>query len=244
MDKLHIWHRYIGITVAFFVIILCITGLLLNFNEQLSLDESPIDNSWLLNHYNIGNFPVTSFQSESQIISQASHFIYIDGHYVLNLRDNLVGAINIGNFLVLASSNSLLVLNQDNELVDEISKLSGLPEKPLGIARTQNGNPVLRGVNTYWKSGKELSAWQPLQGPHPKWVAPIETPEQININIQEHARSNEINLERVMLDLHSGRLFGGWGENIMSLSAVLLLFLSVTGIVIWFQKKPNGSNNT
>ena len=224
MDKLHIWHRYAGITAALFVIILSITGLLLNFNEQIGLDESPIDNT-------------------SYLVSQASHFVYIDGNYVLNLRDSLLGVINIGNYLVLASSNSLLILDQDNELVDEISKVTGLPEKPLGISRTLEGYPVLRGVNTYWKGGKELSAWQPLQGPHPKWVAPVETPEKINNSIQEHARSNEINLERVILDLHSGRLFGDWGENIMSLSAVLLLFLSITGIIIWIRKKPNDEYN-
>ena len=191
MDKLHIWHRYVGITAAFFVIILSVTGLLLNFNEELKLDESPIANTWLLDHYNIGSFHVTSFQTDSHIVSQASHFIYVDGNYVLNLRDNLVGVINIDNYLILASSNSLVILDQNHELVDEVSTLTGLPEKPLGISFTKDGMPVLRGVNTYWKSNKKLSTWQPLQGPHPKWVAAVETPKQIYIDIQEHARSNE-----------------------------------------------------
>ena len=238
MAKLHVWHRYVGITAAFFVIILSVTGLVLNFNEQLELDTTPIDNGWLLNHYSIGEFPVTSFNSGKKIVSKASDFIYINGQYALTQSDKLVGVINLDDTLIIATSNSLLVLNNEFELVDEIDKLSGLPEKPLGISQTQSLQPVLRGVNTYWKGSLSLDAWQPLEGPHPKWVAPIDTPEDMNRVIQEHARSNEINLERVMLDLHSGRLFGDWGENIMSLSAILLIFLSITGIIIWARKKP------
>ena len=240
MVKLHIWHRYAGITAAFFVIILSVTGLALNFNEQLRLDTTPLDNNWLLNHYSIGVFPVTSFKTNSNIVSKASDFIYIDGQYAIRQTDKLVGAIIVDDTLVLATSNNLLVFDQENELIDEISKLTGLPEKPLGISLTQNGEPVLRGVNTYWKGSPSLDSWQPLEGPHPKWVAPIDTPDTLNKSIQEHARSHEINLERVMLDLHSGRLFGDWGENIMSISALLLVFLSITGIIVWTRKKPSG----
>ena len=239
MAKLHVWHRYAGITAAFFVIILSVTGLILNFNEQLGLDTRPIDNRWLLNHYSIGDFPVTSFRTDARIISKASDFIYIDGQYTSTHSDKLVGAITINDMLILATSNHLLIFDRNNELVDEIDKLTGLPEKPLGISLTQNKEPVLRGINTYWKGDQLLESWQPLEGPHPKWVAPIDTPENINLVIQEHARSNEINMERVMLDLHSGRLFGDWGENIMSISAIVLIFLSITGIIIWSKKKPN-----
>jgi hypothetical protein len=239
MAKLHVWHRYVGITAAFFVIILSVTGLALNFNEQLRLDTTPIDNNWLLNHYSIGSFPVTSFEVDSKIVSKASDFVYINGQYAITHTDKLVGAIIVDDTLVLATSGNLLLFDQENELIDEIGKLTGLPEKPLGVSLTQNGEPVLRGVNTYWKGSHSLDSWQPLEGPHPKWIAPIETPDNINSVIQEHARSNEINLERVMLDLHSGRLFGGWGENIMSISAILLIFLSITGIIIWSRKKPS-----
>jgi len=128
---------------------------------------------------------------------------------------------------------------KQGQIIDEIGNYSGLPESPLGISITKQGHPVIRGVNTYWKGSDELSAWQPLQGPHPKWVAPITTPAAINLGIQEHARSHEINFERVLLDLHSGRLLGSWGQNIMSIAAALLLILAATGIIVWLKKKPN-----
>ncbi len=239
MAKLHIWHRYIGVTVSLFVIILSTTGLFLNFSDTLRLNTSHTSTSWLLDHYNIGNFSVNSFQIDDQLVSQASNFIYLDGHYALNLDETLVGALNLSEYILLATQTSLVVIDHAGEIMDEIGKFTGLPENPLGISITEDGHPVIRGINTYWKGSNELSAWQPLNGPHPKWVAPTETPNKINNLIQEHARSNEINYERVLLDLHSGRLLGTWGQNIMSISAVLLLVLAITGIFIWLRKKPN-----
>ncbi len=239
MAKLHIWHRYIGIAISVLVIILSVTGLLLNFTDTLKLNRSYTSANWLLDHYNIGEFQVNSFDTEEHIVSQASDFIYLDGRYVFNLSDSLVGAITQASNILLATQSSLLLIDKQGQMVDEIGSYSGLPESPLGIAKTSQGHAVIRGVNTYWKGSAELSAWQPLQGPHPKWVAPVTTPDEINNQIQQHARSHEINYERVLLDLHSGRLLGTWGQNIMSLSAALLLILAATGIIIWLRKKPN-----
>ena len=239
MAKLHIWHRYIGVTVSLFVIILSATGLFLNFSDTLKLNKTHTSTSWLLNHYNIGNFSVTSYETDNYLVSQASNFVYLNGHYALNLKESLVGAVNLNEYILLATQTSLVVIDREGQIVDEIGKFTGLPENPLGISITNDGHPVIRGINTYWKGSNELSAWQPLKGLHPEWVAPTETSNNINTLIQKHARSNEINYERVLLDLHSGRLLGSWGQNIMSISAVLLLVLAITGIFIWLRKKPS-----
>ena len=237
MAKLHIWHRYVGITAALFVIILSITGLVLNFNDRLQLDQTHLHSTWLLDHYNIGSFPITSFQLKTKVVSQASDYIYLDGAYALHLREKLVGAIELHNDILLATQSSLFLIDPSGQIIEEVGTYSGLPEKPLGIAATSEGFPVVRGINTYWKGSKTLTAWQPLQGPHPKWVAPTDTPDLLNETIQQHARSHEINLERIILDLHSGRLLGAWGQNIMSIAAVLLLVLAITGTILWAQKK-------
>ncbi len=239
MEKLHIWHRYLGITVSLFVIVLSITGLLLNLTDVLKLTQSHISSTWLLKHYNIGDFPVTSFKTDNLYVSQASNYIYLDGVYAAHLKDKLVGTVTIEKNIVLATQTSLVVMNIHGEILDEIVDYTGLPEGPLGVSLTNEGYPVIRGVNTYWKGSKALSAWQPLKGPHPKWVAPTETPENINRSIQHHARGNEINYERVLLDLHSGRLLGSWGQNLMSISAILFVILAITGIFVWLRKKPS-----
>ena len=42
-----------------------------------------------------------------------------------------------------------------------------------------------------------------------------------------------MNLEQILLDLHSGRLFGSFGVLVMDLAAILLVVLSITGFVAW-----------
>lgn len=236
MLKLHEWHRYIGIVSAFFVIILSATGVVLNYNDTLELDNNHISNQWLLDHYNIGEFPITSYQSNKLLISHSSQYIFIDGKYVLQSDEALLGAIHTEEYIILATPISLILLDYAGNIIDEISQLTGLPEAPLGISKDQSGHPVVRGVNTYWKASPELTAWQPLRGPHPQWVAPTETPLHIAKQIQDYVRSHEITLERMLLDLHSGRLMGDFGKNIMSIAALLFIILAISGIIIWFRK--------
>ena len=236
MPKLHEWHRYIGIVSAFFVIVLSATGLVLNYNDTLELDNNHISNQWLLDYYNIGEFPITSYQSNKLLISHSSQYIFIDGKYVLQSDEALLGAIHTEEYIILATPISLILLDYAGNIIDEISQLTGLPEAPLGISKDQSGHPVVRGVNTYWKASPELTAWQPLLGPHPQWVAPTETPLYIAKQIQDYVRSHEITLERMLLDLHSGRLMGDFGKNIMSIAALLFIILAISGIIIWFRK--------
>ena len=236
MAKLHIWHRYVGVTAALLATILALTGLALNFNDRLQLDRIHLNSTWLLDYYNIGDFPVISFRAGAHIISQAGDYIYVDGNYKMHLLQKLVGATELNKDLLLATETALLLIDVNGDIIEEIGTYTGLPEEPLGISLTVNGNPVIRGINTYWQGDKELTAWRPLQGPHPKWSAPLQTPDRMDSMIQEHARSHQISLERIVLDLHSGRLLGQWGQHIMSAAAILLLLLAVTGTIMWFRK--------
>ena len=53
MRSFYRWHRRLGITAALFVILLTITGVLLNHNASLNLQKAYIKNEWLLDWYNI-----------------------------------------------------------------------------------------------------------------------------------------------------------------------------------------------
>lgn len=237
MAKLHIWHRYTGVTISIFVLLLSLTGLLLNLSDDLKLGKSHIRSSWLLDYYNIGLFNVTSFQVDNQLISQASKYVYIDGHYVLDTNATLLGAAKLNDFILLATQKSLILIQADGQIVDEIGKHTGLPENPLTLSINKQGFPVIQGATAFWKGTDELSTWQPLNGAPPKPILSVETPNNINTLIQAHARGQEINIERVLLDLHSGRLLGKWGIYVMSTVATLLLLLAISGVVVWLQKK-------
>ena len=50
-------------------------------------------------------------------------------------------------------------------------------------------------------------------------------------------RGNGLKLERVILDLHSGRIFGQYGVFIMDAAAIALLWLSLSGMWVWNSRR-------
>ena len=58
------WHRYIGVTVALFAILLAVTGMLLNHTGELDLDSTYVDSPWLQDWYGIkGPAHVTAYSA-------------------------------------------------------------------------------------------------------------------------------------------------------------------------------------
>lgn len=51
-------------------------------------------------------------------------------------------------------------------------------------------------------------------------------------------RGKGVSMERLVLDLHSGRLFHPkWGVYLMDASAIIMMFLGVSGIWVWWSRK-------
>lgn len=57
------------------------------------------------------------------------------------------------------------------------------------------------------------------------------------LRFQQLFRGRILPWERVILDLHSGRIFGPWGPWLMDAAAILLLFLAGSGVSIWWKRQ-------
>lgn len=236
--KLHKWHRRIGLVATIFIIFLVLTGIALQHSDDFKLNTKYLSSSWLLEHYGIKPNPITTYQLGNQTVSHAGELIYLSGKPIQHYVESIHGAISYANNeFVIATSNSLLVINNDGGIIDEISTQDGLQEAPIGIALSKNNTTVIRGINTYWESIGDLTQWRTLQGPHPRWVAPTITLPALKQVIESHDMSLQINLERFLLDAHSGRFFGKYGIYIIDIAAILLLILSVTGIWLWVVRR-------
>lgn len=235
--KLHTWHRRIGLLAATFIVFLVITGIALQHSDDFNLNTQYLSNSWLLKYYGIKPNPITTYQLGNQTISHAGDTIYLSGKPVANEISAIHGAVKHTdlptNEIIIATSSSLIIITSKGDIIDEITTQDGLQEAPIGIALSKNNTTVVRGINTYWESVDDLSVWQKLQGPHPHWVAPAITLPALKQVIESHDMSKQINLERFLLDAHSGRFFGKYGIYVIDIAAILLLILSITGIWLW-----------
>ncbi len=236
--KLHKWHRRIGLLATIFIIFLVLTGIALQHSDDFNLNTQYLSNSWLLKYYGIKPNPITTYQLGNQTISHAGESIYLSGKPIPHHVESIHGAIPYSNNeFIIATSESLLVLNKQGEIVDEITTQDGLQEAPIGIAVSKNNSTVMRGINTYWESIDDLTQWRALQGPHPRWAAPSITLPALRQVIESHDMSQQINLERFLLDAHSGRFFGKYGIYVIDIAAILLLILSITGIWLWVVRR-------
>jgi hypothetical protein len=235
--KLFIWHRRIGLVAALFIVFLVATGIALQHSDDLKLPTNYLSNAWLLEYYGIKPNPITTYQLGNQTVSHAGETIYLSGKPIDTHATDLHGAITITDEIIIATSNSILICDHAGSIIDEITKQDGLQEVPLGIAISNQGTAVIRGVNTYWERNQHLTNWNEFKGPHPKWVAPSITLPTLKHVIETHDMSQQISLERFMLDAHSGRFFGKYGAYVIDAAAILLLTLAITGIWLWATRR-------
>ena len=237
VTKLHKWHRRIGLLASTFIIFLVITGIVLQHSDELGLPTKHLASAWLLNYYGIKPNPITTYQLGNQTISHTGDYLYLSGIPITENVDALVGAIKLNNQIIIATNKSIIVVDHEGNLIDEITELDGLIEKPLGISVSEKGNPIVRGVTQYWESDDELLNWHEYVGPHPKWVTSSITLPSLKQVIESHNMSQQINLERFLLDAHSGRILGKYGVYVIDAAAILLLILSITGIWLWSTRR-------
>ena len=235
MPNLQTFHRYTGIGSALLVLILSITGLLLNI-ATLELDQRFISNSWLLEEYSLGEFPVHSYAAGDTIVSKSGRYLYLNEKVTLEINESLIGSIALQEDILIALPNSLLLVSKTGEVIDQLFDYSGLPVRPQALMTDSIGGVLMKGKNSVWRSDQTLSQWQALSDSNIAWPDAIETPRILSAQIQHHARTHEISLERMLLDLHSGRLFGKIGETLMSLSAIALIFLALSGVYVWSRR--------
>ena len=235
--KLFIWHRRIGLLAALFIVFLVTTGIALQHSDDLNLPTKFLSNTSLLSYYGIKPNPITTYQLGNQTVSHAGETTYLSGKPLDVIVNGLHGAIVINDEIIIATSNSIIVCDRSGAIADEISAQDGLSELPLGIAISDHGTTVIRGVNTYWEGNINLTSWREFKGPHPRWVASSITLPALKHVIETHDMSRQISMERFLLDAHSGRFFGKYGVYVIDAAAILLLILSITGIWLWATRR-------
>jgi hypothetical protein len=233
------WHRRIGISAAVFVLILAVTGIALNHTTELALDKRHINSPLILGWYGI-ELPdqPRHFQAGGHIVSQLGDQLFIDGTAVLHSNAPLTGGATTPMFIAVAQPLELLLFTPTNELVERISALPGQIDHIDKIGLTADQTIAVSDGNTIMVADADMLTWQTSQSnQHIAWSIPVTPGDHFNNHLIAQYSSDTITYERLLLDLHSGRLFGEWGFYLMDAAAVLLILLAITGLWRWCQSK-------
>ncbi len=226
-------HRYMGLISALVLLMLAVTGIALNHTETLKLDNRFIQNKALLNWYGI-LAPTTSqvFKTPNYYLSQFNQQIYLNKQFIINSSDKLQGTVETKDFIAVALENSILLLSLTGDIIEQIEHLN---LEKIGINSRQHIFIQQSGKVLVTKDG--LLSWQEATTTEIQWVQTVKLPKSIDTSIKQEFRGKILPLERVFLDLHSGRFFGKTGVLIVDACGVLLILLIFSGFSIWLKYK-------
>jgi uncharacterized iron-regulated membrane protein len=232
---LAVWHRRLGLATAAVVIFLAITGVLLNHAHRLGLDKAHVTADWLLAWYGVRSQEAVSFPAGAHWVSWTGSGLHLDGRFVLDAEASPLGAAAAGNQLIaVAFKQGLVLLTPSGEVVERVGRES-LPGTVERIGVSGQGKLVIETPHGIFATDAEMVAWQP-EAAEPLWSLAQQTPAALQEALKDqHAAGPSV--ERVLQDLHSGRIFGAWGPWLMDAAAIAFIVLAVTGIYYWWSRR-------
>lgn len=238
LRSLFLWHRYLGLAAAVFVIVIAITGLLLNHTDELALDQRKVSSDTVLNLYGIPQqLPATSYAAGSHLLTQINDQLYLDHTPIVGQPGKLRGAIATQGMLAAAVGDALLLLTPDGQLIERQTAGRGLPCVPEALGSSPDEQAVLRCQDGAHYHSADLLDWQTGDVTDATWSQPTTPSAELMNQTQRQARHSTLDLERALLDLHSGRLFGQVGVIVYDIAAILMILLALTGVWHWARRK-------
>jgi hypothetical protein len=236
-------HRSLGAGAALFVLFMVISGVAINHSNQLGLGQSHVSQPLLLDWYGLeGPEAITSFAVGDRWLSFAGSQLFLDGAAVDSISDGK-GAVANGDILVAAGTQELLLMTYEGSLIERLPW--DVADRGLikAVGLSADGQVVMESGQKIWVADSQLLGWQQAgnTGITPSWSTPEPAPESLTQTIMQNYRGAGISLERLLLDLHSGRIFGTVGILVYDLLALAIGFLAISGLITWARSRKNGS---
>jgi hypothetical protein len=237
MQALLAWHRRLGLVTAVVVLLLAVTGILLNHAHRFGLDQVQVTANWMLRWY--GFPPVEkplSYRVGDYWVSWTGSRLYLQDKPVIRTNTAPVGATAAtGEMLSVAFPDMLVVVGPNSELV-ELMGAESLPGKLERIGITDGGMLVVATAQGSFTADANFIAWRPAST-QAEWSRAEEAPAALLEHLSTAERGSGLSVERLLQDLHSGRIVGSWGPWFMDAAAIVFVILAITGIIYWWTRR-------
>lgn len=238
LKSLYLWHRRLGVLAALFMALLAVTGLMLNHTEELELDSRYADSPALLDWYGIKPpRALVSYAAGGMRFSQLGERLFLNDRLLPERITRLQGAVDYHGLLVAAVDGGLLLYTPEGERVERLDGRHGVPSGLQAIGLSRDGRLAVRAAHGDYLADADLISWSDDMPFEAIWSMPSPLPETTAENLRAAWRDHGLPLERVVLDLHSGRIMGRWGVYVMDGVAVLTLILAFSGLWLWVRRK-------
>jgi hypothetical protein len=240
LRSLYIWHRYIGLATALFVVVLSVTGLALNHTDALQLDSRHIESDTLLDWYGI-HAPdmIVSYRTEMHAISQLGNRLYWNLQLVPVTGGVLAGAVGYAGLIVVGLDSGLLLFTLEGELIEQLGAAAGVPPGIQAVGTDRAGKLVIKTAAGNYRTDENFIEWKDGPDSETTWATATPPEQDLAQALRSAWRGSGLSLERVLLDLHSGRIMGEAGVWLVDAAALLFLLLAASGVWLWGRRRAS-----
>lgn len=226
------WHARIGLAAALFFVFLVVSGIALNHTESLRLDERKLSAQWLGRWYGLhAEVPARGFKLGDRYLTWDAQQWVLDTTPVARDLPPPLGAVRVGEVCYVATRDTLFLFAADGRLIDKVTG-EALPALPLTRLGAVDNRVVIASAQGIFASSDGID-WQRAAG-EPSWSLVETLPADRSSALQE-LYAPAISSERLLLDLHSGRIFGRFGPLVIDAAALGLLALAISGVWMYLR---------
>ena len=168
-------------------------------------------------------------------MTQWDQQLFFDHRTIGTDQDQLLGAIESSDIIILVFKNRILLLDNNGALIEQL-KPAFAPLKRMG--KHNELVVVQTNSNELYIADQDIVSWQNISPSQIDWATRTTPDAQQQEKIKQSYRGNGLTLERLILDLHSGRILNAsWGIYIMDISAMIMLMLGISGTWVWLIRK-------
>lgn len=230
-------HRVLGMTSLVFLVFISVSGLVLNHADGLGLSRHAAA-PWLLQIYGIEPPPVDSaFSVRGVLFATSAGGLYANGRELANGTGKLIGAAEADNDIVVATSNEFFVTTADGELIERFASEDTVQMLRLGTVDKNVIVEVLGRYSTFDPNTMGLSDAEETAPRDVTWSQSSAPSDEQLKQISMAAVGQAMNWERVLLDFHSGRILPVAGRYIADLTALSILYMCFSGILLWVRRR-------
>ena len=230
------WHRCLGLVAALPLLWLAVSGLLLNHAAKLGLNDRMVTTGWILRHYNqVPGGDPTGVMVGDRVVAEWDGLLFLDSK-PLPLQGKLAGAVALKGQLVVATDEEIGIFDGSDQLVLQLDELS-LPGVPIGGIAAQEDRLLVFTQARWYRLSEDFFT----SGEFDESV--VSTPpalldSEIREELADAIRTRRaMPLSRVILDAHSGSLFGWPGWLLTDLSAASVIVLTILGLRLYPRRR-------
>lgn len=217
--------------MAFFVVLLALSGILINHSHSLGWDKAPVRFPWLIHYYGINLPPIDSgYSIASHWVTRVGETLYWNNAPIAPCTKPLLGVVGIDAMIAAQCGNGLVLLTDAGQFIET---LLGQPEPVENIGH-DGVQLMARGSSGLYRVDLDSGDW--ISAPSNdsvSWSRPQALPAEIQQALEQNNIAPDLTWERVLLDLHSGRFFGNVGTLFIDLLGALLILSAISGWWVW-----------